>query len=141
MKIRRIVNGVEMEFELTAEEIEEARELAPPGGFSVEQYQRVLGAAAEMAASIDDLREVQAEPGTPNYWALFGKCLDKIFGAREAYLRVQNDCVLENAEAEHLMKADGLCGVLKDAEERSMRHCEKTPVDRMVEEIFDDLTL
>jgi coproporphyrinogen III oxidase len=66
--------------------------------YTIEQYQRVLKKSAEMQNAIDELR-LMTQNGIPS-WTKFGKCLDAIYRARDEYVKVQHDIVLENANAE-----------------------------------------
>ena len=57
--------------------------------YSVEQYRSVLAKAADMKAAIDELQEM-TRMGIDS-WADFGKALDAIYKARDAYYNLQLD--------------------------------------------------
>lgn len=57
--------------------------------YTVEQYQRVLARAADMKAAIDDLQEM-TKMGIDS-WTEFGKALDAVYKARDAYYNTQLD--------------------------------------------------
>ena len=57
--------------------------------YTIEQYQKVLAKAADMKAAIDDLQEL-AKMGIDS-WAEFGKALDAVYKARDAYYNTQLD--------------------------------------------------
>ena len=57
--------------------------------YTVEQYQRVLAKSAEMKAAIDDLQEM-TKMGIDS-WTEFGKALDAVYKARDAYYNTQLD--------------------------------------------------
>ena len=57
--------------------------------YTIEQYQRVLAKAADMKAAIDELQEM-TKMGIDS-WADFGKALDAIYTARDAYYNTQLD--------------------------------------------------
>ena len=62
--------------------------------YTVEQYQRVLNKAADMKNAIDDLREM-SKKGIYS-WTEFGKAMDALYKARDAYMNVQHEIVREN---------------------------------------------
>ena len=57
--------------------------------YTIEQYQRVLAKAADMKAAIDELQEM-TKMGIDS-WADFGKALDAVYKARDAYYSTQSD--------------------------------------------------
>ena len=57
--------------------------------YTVEQYQKVLAKAADMKAAIDELQEM-TKKGIYS-WVEFGKALDAIYEARDAYYQIQLD--------------------------------------------------
>ena len=61
--------------------------------YTVEQYQRVLNKSADMKNAIDELREM-SKSGIDS-WTEFGKALDAIYRARDEYMKVQHEIVLE----------------------------------------------
>ena len=61
--------------------------------YTIEQYQRVLAKAADMKAAIDDLQEMTSR-GIDS-WADFGKALDALYEARDAYYNTQLNIVIK----------------------------------------------
>ena len=62
--------------------------------YTVEQFQRVLVKSADMKDAIDVIRQM-SENGIYS-WAEFGKALDELYRARDAYINEQHKIVLEN---------------------------------------------
>ena len=62
--------------------------------YTNEQYKRVLNKSAEMKEAIDVIRQM-SENGI-NSWTEFGKALDELYRARDAYVNEQHKVVLEN---------------------------------------------
>lgn len=61
--------------------------------YTVEQYQSVLAKAADMKDAIDELREMTRK-GIDS-WAEFGKALDAVYEARDAYYNLQLDIAIK----------------------------------------------
>lgn len=62
--------------------------------YTTEQYQRVLAKSADMKAAIDDIQQM-TKKGIYS-WTEFGKTLDELYRARDAYINEQHKIVLEN---------------------------------------------
>ena len=61
--------------------------------YTVEQLYRVLNKSADMKAAIDD---IQCMTKTGIYsWTEFGKALDALYKARDEYMNVQHEIVVE----------------------------------------------
>lgn len=61
--------------------------------YSVEQYRSVLAKAADMKAAIDELQEI-TRTGIDS-WAEFGRALDAVYAARDAYYNLQLDIAVK----------------------------------------------
>ena len=61
--------------------------------YTEEQYQRVLVRSADMKAAIDVIQHM-SKKGIDS-WTEFGKALDVLFQARDAYMQEQHHIVLE----------------------------------------------
>lgn len=57
--------------------------------YTIDQYRSVLAKAADMKAAIDELQEMTRK-GIDS-WAEFGKALDAVYEARDAYYKLQLD--------------------------------------------------
>ena len=55
--------------------------------YTIDQYKRILDKAADMKYAIDDLQELTRK-GIDS-WAEFGKALDAVYEARDAYYNLQ----------------------------------------------------
>lgn len=62
--------------------------------FTKEQYQRVLGKSADMKTAIDTIRQM-SNNGIDS-WTEFGKALDALYKARDAYMEEQHRIIIEN---------------------------------------------
>ena len=61
--------------------------------YTNEQYQRVLSKSADMKEAIDVIRYM-SKNGIDS-WTDFGKALDELYLAREAYINEQHKIILE----------------------------------------------
>ena len=62
--------------------------------YTKEQLQRVLAKSADMKDAIDIIRQM-SKNGIES-WADFGKALDNLYKARDAYMQEQHKIVLES---------------------------------------------
>ena len=67
--------------------------------YTNEQYQRVLSKSADMKEAIDVIRYM-AKNGIDS-WTDFGKALDELYQARDAYINEQHKIILENCAKDY----------------------------------------
>lgn len=67
--------------------------------YTNEQYQRVLSKSADMKEAIDVIRYM-SKNGIDS-WTDFGKALDELYRARDAYINEQHKIILENCTKDY----------------------------------------